>query len=799
MTATSWRLHKLEYLEAPAASLLPFHNPYPEGKQGGLELVHHGERVATAGEIRPDPRATRPEGHPKPGERVLDAERVEILTPLYDSTLRTAYSVRLRAEGRAVRLTVECQNSIPADIESGFCMDLYPPAFWGKTYRAGSTSGVFPREPYCAVDADECGRVRAGIMAAGARLVVAPEDPLRHLSIESLRGRLQLFDGRKGDDEAWFTLCSPIEPGASGTVVEWLITPHQDPEWRRPPVIALSQVGYHPQQAKRAVIELDTRCTNLGEAHLLRIDADSGLVSVKSGRPEPWGRFLRYDYAVFDFSEVREPGLYQVRYAEQVAGPFRIGQDVYSQGVWQPTLEAFFPVQMCHAAVWDGLRLWHGACHMDDALQAPTSHVHFDHYSQGPATDTPFEPYEHIPHLNAGGWHDAGDTDLAAGSQSGTVHMLALAREEFAVDCDQTTVLADEHLVHMYCPDGEPDILQQIAWGAECLLGGYRAAGHSFCGIVAGESRRFYQRGEVSTMTDNLIYDPSLARGERTGTHSGIRDDRWAFTNRDTSQEYKVSAALAASARVLAEWNDALAEECLETAEGAWHFEQSHQPARWRTAYVPGRPDQQEVLATAELLIATGRDEYRHRLGQLLPVVEEHPGSVGWAAVRALPHMDAPDFSLRVKRALENYARQLSERHAGNPFGVEWRPHIWGVAWHIQQMAVQQYYLARDLPKLFDREILLRVLNYVLGCHPDNNVSLVSGVGADSLTTAFGINRSSWHYVPGGVVSGTNLSRPDFPELKTDSPFLWQQSEYVMQGAASYIFLVLAADALLRR
>jgi hypothetical protein len=56
-----------------------------------------------------------------------------------------------------------------------------------------------------------------------------------------------------------------------------------------------------------------------------------------------------------------------------------------------------------------------------------------------------------------------------------------------------------------------------------------------------------------------------------------------------------------------------------------------------------------------------------------------------------------------------------------------------------------------------------------------------------------------WYYIPGGMVSGTSLIRPDFPELKEGFPYLWQQSEYVMPGAASYIFCVLAADDLLNR
>jgi len=62
---------------------------------------------------------------------------------------------------------------------------------------------------------------------------------------------------------------------------------------------------------------------------------------------------------------------------------------------------------------------------------------------------------------------------------------------------------------------------------------------------------------------------------------------------------------------------------------------------------------------------------------------------------------------------------------------------------------------------------------------------------------AYGFNRADWTYIPGGVVSGTALIRPDFPELK-EFPYLWQQAEYVMGGGAThFMLLVLAADQLL--
>ena len=44
------------------------------------------------------------------------------------------------------------------------------------------------------------------------------------------------------------------------------------------------------------------------------------------------------------------------------------------------------------------------------------------------------------------------------------------------------------------------------------------------------------------------------------------------------------------------------------------------------------------------------------------------------------------------------------------------------------------------------------------------------------------------------MISGTNLVRPDLPELK-EWPFFWQQTEYVMGGGeTNFMFLALAAD-----
>ena len=90
------------------------------------------------------------------------------------------------------------------------------------------------------------------------------------------------------------------------------------------------------------------------------------------------------------------------------------------------------------------------------------------------------------------------------------------------------------------------------------------------------------------------------------------------------------------------------------------------------------------------------------------------------------------------------------------------------------------------------------MVNYLLGCRPGNTTnSLVSGVGVNSPTIAYGTNRADWSYIPGGTFwSAVNLVRPDFPEDKV-WPFLWQEREYIIGGAVTYMFIVLAADHML--
>jgi endoglucanase len=796
-TRGKWSVSKQQYLEKPGLSVLAFHDYYPGGKQGGIEIIQHGERIATNGFIRMQDEG-RAFTDPVGATRETDEKKMMIKATVDYRDIDFKYSVRIWPEGDNIRLAVDLDKPIPAGWEKKltFDMEFYPPLYIGKSFQIGESFGIIPRQLNGSKIRGENGKMEISDMGRGKTLILAGEDPLRKVIISDTRGELVLSDNRNQSYSGWIMVKSAIPAGVTANAIEWTITPNVLPDWTREPMIAISQVGYHPDQAKQAIVELDPQTTGIDNARLYKIEGDAGMKEILSAPLRKWGRFLCYNYSVFDFSTVKEPGMYIVKYGKVSSYPFSIDKNVYRDNVWQPTLEGYFPVQMCHVKVRDRSLIWHGACHLDDALQAPLDYQHVDQYHQYKESETKYPVLTTVPFLNEGGWHDAGDDDLAAGSQATTTYYLVLAYELDGDKTDQTTVSFSDRDVEMYKPDGIPDFVQQIKQGALNLLSGYRAAGHSFAGIIANREGRNIT-GDWASQTDQLFYDPKLKPGQRTLTRSGINDDRWVFTNKDTGLEYEVAAALTSASRSLKGYDDKLAQECLETARKVWDNETTHEPVSKPAEYIPRNAKVQEIISTAELLYTTGEEKYATHLVSLLPAVQANIAEAAWSVARVADRLKDEEFKSSFRSALVTYKAGLDSTLAETPFGVPWRPKIWGVGWDIQKFAMQQYYLVEKYPDLFDREPVLRVVNYVLGCHPGSNTSLVSGVGAHSVTSAFGVNRTMEYYIPGGMVSGTALIRPDFPEMKEPYPYLWQQTEYVMSGAATYIFCVKAADKLL--
>lgn len=436
-----------------------------------------------------------------------------------------------------------------------------------------------------------------------------------------------------------------LPAGQKGKVLEWFVEPAAVENWKREPVISFSQVGYHPTQAKRAVVELDASDELEAEAALFRLLADGSCSLVRSLPVTDWGPYKRYHYGFVDFSDVKLPGLYMLRYGDQEAGPIRVDEAVYAEA-WHLTLDVFMPVQMDHMFVREAYRVWHGEAHRDDALQAPVDHPHFDLFGQGPATDTPFEPFEHITGLDVGGWFDAGDFDLRTQTHYYTILYLAQAWEDFHIERDETYVCQDSRYTELRRPDGKPDLLQQIEHGILALMAQYDVFGRAIPGLIVPDLSQYTHLGDAINITDNLIYRSDLDSLETDGAYRGKRDDRWAFTSKTTPLNYGSASALAAASRALKDYNDSLASACLATAKEVWAYEQSKEPDIFYVGNTTGGPlVLEEMRATVQLLKSTGDNVYARHLVKKWPEIEESFEMVMGTVVHALPFMDETFYS----------------------------------------------------------------------------------------------------------------------------------------------------------
>ena len=798
-------LNKKEYFEAPGINVMAFQDIYPDGHQGGVSIIQNGVRVATNGDIRLDPAPGQWQPMPEQKARVVDPTTNGISTtlsypdptknrtgfnPINYPDLNFTYKVRVHGEGASIHITVDLDKPIPAAFigKVSFNFELFPNDLFGKTWYLGSDSGIFPRQAGGPQVRDDSGEVQPAPLAVGPRLSIAPESETQRMIIESKTGDLQLLDARPKRNNGWFVVRSLVAAGATTNAIEWIITPHAIPGWTYKPVIHVSQVGYHPAQKKLAIIELDRDDPAADKVRVLRIEPTGGSREVLEARPTSWGDFLRYRYVELDFTKITDPGMYQVAYRDTLSNPFRIAADVYQRGVWQPVLEYFLPVQMCHMRVEQQYRVWHGACHLDDVRMSLTNHNHFDGYSQGPSTLTKFEPGQTIPGLNQGGWHDAGDGDLRIESQADEVSILASAYENFHLNYDDTTIDEQDHRTQIHIPDGKADALQQIEHGIFSILGGYRSMGRVYRGIQEATLEQYVLLGDPSNATDNLFYNSALKPDQRTGTESGKPDDRWVFTEQNPGHEYKAIAALTAAGRVLKATNPTLAAECTTAAESMWSAETD-----------PARAFDERIIAAVQLFKTTGKDSYRTEILSNRAHVIADSAKIAWAVAPIADSLHDDTFLHDLREAVRHDFAALQNKQAtDSPFGVPYTPYIWGAGWDIERFGVQQYYLHQAFPDIVTTDYMLNALNFMLGVHPGSNTaSFASGVGARSATIAYGFNRADSSYIPGGVVSGTALIRPDFPELK-DFGFLWQQMEYVLGGGSSnFMFLTLAADEVL--
>ncbi len=817
------KLNKLDYFEKQGVTVLVYNNLFTGGfndeKNAGIELIHHGVRTAQGGAVRLSHTPEQWDLVPDVSGRNVDRASGTITTTLRYKDYDFESRVVVRPKGTGVEISVYLDKPLPKTLEgaAGFNLEFLPSQYWGKAYLMDGRYNRFPRyvvgntitrpnsekpkqfKGYNTADDRGTGRFIDPLpLEKGRTILLAPDEPSRLVKITAQDADLMLFDGRVLAQNGWFVVRSLLPAGQTGRVLSWTVEPHAINGWIREPNIGFSQVGYLPSQPKVAVIELDKKDKALPEASLYSVGADGRATKVFSGRIESWGPYFKYSYLNFDFSPVTTPGLYYIRYGSHQTNNFIIGQTVYDR-ITDATSDIWIPIHMNHMTVNEGYRVWHGEPFKEGYRQAPPNTDHFDLHAQGPTTDTKFKALELIPGLNVGGYFDAGDFDIETGSNIGVVQNFVRTWEYFKPLRDQTFVSQQQRYVDLHRPDGKPDVLQFIEHGTLNLVAQAEIIGHMSQTLSNSVLDNYHHLGDAASLTDGLPYNPALQPFQVApdGKSSGTKDDMWAFTTRNPGLDLNAATMLAAASRALKGYNDELSARALQ---------QSKRLLKEATELLANRPEDSvgrrrggDISTNLQLYISTGEAQYLQKFEALLwPALERNVNFILLTALDGVPHLGAA-YKEKLRPYVVKYNEYINGLEKDNPYGVPVGLGNWAGSGDVMNFGTTVCFASKYFPDIIDGRHAFKAANYLYGCHPYHNYSLVATIGATRPKAMFyGNNRADFSFIPGNVAPGLLFRKPDHFENYDDWPFFWGQNEGTIAGNTSYLIFGSAFKSLVK-
>ncbi len=780
-------LNDREYFERQGVNVLVFSNNFDGGfndeKNSGIEIIHHGVRTVQGGAVRLSNTPEQWDLVPKTISRKVDRDKNSIEVSMRYDDYDFDSRVVVTAKGKAVEISVWLDKPVPEklDGEAGLNIEFLPSQYWLKTYSVDGRLGRLPRyatsqtitrpnsekprqfKGFKTYDDRGTNRFVDPLpIETGHQITLATDQPERMISISS-DAELKLYDGRMLAQNGWFVLRSVLPKDKTGKVLSWTVEPHAIPGWIREPNIGFSQVGYIPDQPKVAVIELDKNDTPQATASLMRIKPDGTSEQAYSGAIKSWGPYYKYNYVKFDFSSVRQPGIYYIQYGKTRSNDFLIDERVYDK-ITDATTDVWVPIHMNHMYVNEGYRTWHGEPFKEGYLQAPPSD-HFDLHSQGESTDTKYKPLELIPGLNIGGFFDAGDFDIETGSNINVVQNFIRTWELFHPQRDETFVSQQQRYVDLHRPDGVPDILQFIEHGILNLVAQAEQIGHMASTLSNSVLDNYHHLGDAASITDGLHYDPSLKPYEVSadGKRSGTPDDMWAFTTRNPRLDLQAAGVFTSAARVLKGYNDDLAKRAQTQADRL-------------------RKEATELLAKRNVrrnAQAETDDAWLYGDANLVRNVQ--------TALDSVPMKDK-SYLKRIRPLIVKFAEYVKSFDAQNPYGVPIGLGNWAGVNMVLNFGIAVNYAHIYFPDIVSKDEIYRVSNWLYGCHPYHNYSFVAVVGAARPKQVFyGNNRADFSFIPGNVAPGLLFRQPDHFENYDDWPFLWGQNEGTIAGNTQYV------------
>ena len=813
--AQDLRLNDSDYFERQGVNVLVFSNSFNGGfndeKNSGIEIIQHGVRNVQGGAVRLNNTPEQWDLVPKMTFRKVNRDQGSIEVGLryedYDFDSRLVVT----AKGKAVEIAVWLDKPVPEKLvgHAGFNLEFLPSKYWLKTFTMDGRLNRFPRyassqtvtrpnsekpkqfKGFKTYDDRGTDRYVDPLpLETGHSITMAMDDPEHLISVRCEDAELKLYDGRMLAQNGWFVLRSLLPAGKTGKVVTWTVEPHAIEGWLRKPNIGFSQVGYIPEQPKVSVIELDKQDTPKSTAALMRVGEDGTVSKAYEGKIDSWGTYYKYNYVKFDFSEVKTPGIYYIQYDTVKTNNFLIDEHVYDK-ITDATTDVWVPIHMNHMFVNEGYRVWHGEPFKEGYLQAPPSD-HFDMHYQGPTTDTKYKPLELIPGLNVGGFFDAGDFDIETGANINVVENLVRAWRLFKPQRDETFVSEEQRYVDLHRPDGTPDILQYIQHGVLNLVAQAEQIGHMASTLSNSVLDNYHHLGDAASITDGLHYDPSLKPYEVSadGKSSGTPDDMWAFTTRNPWLDMRAATMFAAAANALKGYNDSLAARALTQSKRLMaEAEELQRQQAAKESRPRARRRMGGVASTnLQLYIATQEQDYLKVFKkEIWEDLNRNVASNLQTALDAVPYMDEA-YKKKLRPYVEKYDEYIKDFDKDNPYGVPIGTGNWAGIGPLLNFGITICFAHIYYPDIVEKEEVYRAANWLFGCHPYHNYSLVAAVGAARPKRVFyGNNRADFSFIPGNVAPGLLFRKPDHFENYDDWPFLWGQNEGTIAGNTQYI------------
>ena len=807
------KLNNLDYFETQGVNVLVYNNLFTGGfndeKNAGLELIHHGVRTAQGGAVRLSNTPEQWDLVPDISNRKVNRAAKTIEATLSYKDYNFDSRVVVSAKGKGFEISVYLDKPVPKALEgsAGFNLEFLPSQYWQKTYLMDGRYNRLPRyvvgntttrpnsekpkqyKGYVTADDRGTGKYIDPLpLETGRTLLLAPDEPSRLVKITSQDADLMLFDGRMLAQNGWFVIRSLLPTGKTGKVLTWTVEPNAINGWIREPNIGFSQVGYLPSQPKVAVIELDKKDKPQATSSLYKIGADGKAIKVFSGNITPWGNYFKYNYLKFDFTSVKTPGIYYIQYGNFKTNNFLIQNNVYDK-ITDATSDIWIPIHMDHMFVNEAYRVWHGEPFKEGYRQAPPNTDHFDLHAQGPTTDTKFKALELIPGLNVGGFFDAGDFDIETGSNISVVQNFVRTWESFKPLRDQTFVDQKQRYVDLHRPDGTPDVLQFIEHGTLNLVAQAEIIGHMSQTLSNSVLDNYHHLGDAASLTDGLPYNPNLGPYEvaKDGRSSGVKDDLWAFTSRNPNLDLRAATMFAAASRALKGYNDDLSARALQQSKRL--LKEATELLANKPQDADGRREGAANMATnLQLYIATGEKQYVDKFQELLwPALDLNVSVNLLTALDAIPHMDV-SFKEKLRPHVVKYKEYIGGLEKDNPYGVPIGLTNWAGSGDVMNFGTTISFASKYFSEIISASHAFKAANYLFGCHPYHNYSLVATVGATRPKAVFyGNNRADFSFIPGNVAPGILFRKPDHFENYDDWPFLWGQNEGTIGGNTSYL------------